>query len=70
MGRCNHNGRIITVDIDKCIASTLIHEIIHAENPNFPEAVVMALEEVAITGMTPETARKIVRAYGIHWEAR
>jgi len=60
MARCDYDKKLITVDKEKAIASSIIHELYHAEDSRLPEEIVEALERVRMRGMTHAEAVRIV----------
>ena len=51
LGRCYFDKKLITVKNDKEAMSTLIHEIIHACQPDLSEEAVLEIEAAIVTGL-------------------
>lgn len=51
LGRCYFAKKLITVKLDNEAMATLIHEIIHACQPDLSEDAVLEIEAAIVTGL-------------------
>ena len=67
-GKCSYKNKKIQVDVNRSIATVLVHELIHADNDELPEVVVRALETVAISQLSNEECAKLVHLLGVKFK--
>jgi len=62
-GTCNYFKEIITINPLMSLVTTIVHELIHAEKPQFNEETVRTLEKVRRRVLTRQTQEDILYHY-------
>ncbi len=64
VGTCDYAKKTLFIDFRRDVISTLVHELLHARFPDWPESLVAEREKTVMEYLSPRQARKLHLAMG------